>query len=52
MTELDLKSKAAEFFKASQYEEAINLYEQALHLSGSNGIVHNSNLSACYYELG
>ena len=52
MTEFEFKSKAEEFFKSSKYEEAIEFYEKALHLIGSNAIVHNSNLSACFYELG
>jgi hypothetical protein len=52
MTEIDLKTKAQQLFRDSKYEDAADLYGQALRLKGSNTLILNSNLSACYFELG
>lgn len=52
MSEIDLKTKAQQLFRDSKYEDAADLYGQALRLKGSNALILNSNLSACYFELG
>ena len=52
LSALELKSKAAKCFKEYLYDDAIEYYTKSLLLDKSNEIVLNSNLLACYYELG
>ena len=52
LTALELKSKAEQCFKESKLDDAIKYYTESLLLDKSNEIVLNSNLSACFYELG
>ena len=52
MSEIEFKAKAEFFFHNLEFEEAIIFYEKALSVQGSNEIILNSNLSACYFELG
>ena len=47
-----LKSKADTFFKELRFTEAASFYQQALDLDESKSIVLNSNLSACFFEMG
>ena len=48
----DLKSRADELFKELKFEKSAKFYEKALPLEGCDPIVLNSNISACYFELG
>jgi hypothetical protein len=52
LSALEFKSKAEKCFKEYLYDDAIEYYTKSLILDKSNEIVLNSNLSACYYELG
>jgi hypothetical protein len=52
LTALELKSKAEKCFKEYLFDDAIEYYTNSLILDKSNEIILNSNLSACYYELG
>ncbi len=52
MTEIEFKTKAETYFRNFEFEEAVKFYEKALSIPESNAIVLNSNLSACYFELG
>ena len=52
MTEIELKTKAEALFKQSSFMDAIKFYQKALTLKDCNAIVLNSNLSACYFEMG
>ena len=52
MTEIELKTKAETLFKQSSFMGAIEYYQKALNLKDCNAIVLNSNLSACYFEMG
>ena len=52
LSALELKSKAEKCFKEYLHDDAIEYYTKSLLLDKSNEIVLNSNLSACYYELG
>jgi tetratricopeptide (TPR) repeat protein len=47
-----LKSKADASFKSLDFSEAATLYQKALETKDSNQIILNSNLSACYFEMG
>jgi hypothetical protein len=49
---MDFKSNADKSFKTLEFQDAINLYKKALSVDGSDTIVLNSNLSACFFELG
>ncbi len=49
---MKLKSKADTCFKELKFNEAVKLYEQTLAIVGDDSIVPNSNISACYFELG
>ena len=44
--------EADQCFKCCHFEKAITLYEQAITKNETNPIVLNSNISACYYEIG
>ena len=52
MTEIEFKTKAEQFFRNLEYDDAIIYYQKALSVHGSNSVILNSNLSACYFELG
>jgi hypothetical protein len=47
-----LKQTADNLFKSSKFEEAASVYEEVLEMKQSNEIILNSNLSACYFEMG
>ena len=48
----DLKLKGDELFKELKFEKSAKFYEKALSSEGCDPVVLNSNISACYYELG
>ena len=52
MDKYSLKLQADNHFKAFEFQKAIDLYKQELAVDGSDIIVLNSNISACYFELG
>ena len=47
-----IKTKGDNAFKSLKFEEAISYYQEAMLAEGSDCIVLNSNISACYYEMG
>ncbi len=49
---IKLKSEADKCFKELKLTDAVKLYEQALGVVGDDSIVLNSNISACYFEMG
>ena len=52
MENLNLKLHADKCFKDLDLKKALSLYQQALAVDGSDIIVLNSNISACFFELG
>ena len=52
MDQYNLKIEADNHFKASEFQKAMDLYKQELAVDESDNIVLNSNISACYFELG
>ena len=52
MASAELKLNGDNCFKNLKFEEAIEHYKNALSQVGADSIVLNSNISACYFELG
>ncbi len=49
---MQLKTEADKCFKELKFIAAVKLYEQAIAIVGDDSIVLNSNISACYFEMG
>jgi tetratricopeptide (TPR) repeat protein len=47
-----LKSRVDKCFKLMDFEEAASLYQEVVDMKEGNQIILNSNLSACYFEIG
>lgn len=52
MVDVEIKKRGDEAFKSLKFEEAVSFYKEALSSASADPIVLNSNLSACFFEMG
>jgi hypothetical protein len=52
MIDVEIKKRGDEAFKKFKFEEAVSFYKEALSSASADPIVLNSNLSACFFEMG
>ena len=52
MIDVEVKKRGDEAFKSLKFEEAVSFYKEALSSASADPIVLNSNLSACFFEMG